>query len=41
MKDDLLKTVLQKANEEKWNNNEILNCVLMITIVNESRRNRM
>jgi len=34
VKDDLLDKVLQKANEEKWNNKVILNCVLMITYTN-------
>ncbi len=30
-KDNLIKTLLQKANKEKWNNREILKCILMIT----------
>lgn len=32
-KDNLVKTLTQKASKEGWNNEEILRCVLMITYV--------
>jgi len=33
-KDDLIEKILQKSKEEKWSNNDILNCILMITYTN-------
>jgi len=33
-KDNIIKTLLQKAAKEKWSNKEILQCILMVTYTN-------